>query len=171
MLRSRLLKCCQLRQRNFIRKFHASSSQFQSNTGIHSTAAAQTHLNPIFNPLARSTVRPLDTNKVSDSSILNNEVDQKYSELTRWIKSSFIEKTTPDRLPSDGNGGNRLPQVSCMANNNVNGIPTVDSDTFDIIWRHKFEIGDLKPPVLCARGYETGGHFSIYRNCLSLSTP
>ena len=153
MLRSRLLKYCQLRQGNFIRRFAVSSSQVQSNTGTHSATAAPTNLNNIFNPLARSAVHPLDTNKVSDSSILNNEVDQKYSELTRWIKSSLIEKTTPDRLPSGNNGGYRLPQTTnLMINNNINGIPTVDSDTFDIIWRHKFEIGDVKTAgVVCKR--------------------
>ncbi|SMN22052.1 similar to Saccharomyces cerevisiae YMR257C PET111 Mitochondrial translational activator specific for the COX2 mRNA [Maudiozyma saulgeensis] len=80
----------------------------------------------------------------SNSNLNKIKMDEKNEELAKWIRNSYIE--TPLTISADIN----VPLTSYDDGYNldssgggfIGGIPAVDEDTFNIIWKYKFCIGD-----------------------------
>lgn len=68
----------------------------------------------------------------------------KNEELAKWIRNSYIEKSLSFSTPPMGN--NNLHDITLNLDATgagyIGGIPAVDEDTFNIIWKFKFCIGD-----------------------------
>lgn len=80
----------------------------------------------------------------SNSNLNKLKINEKNEELAKWIRNSYIE--TPLTM-----SGQTHPVVSLYdetynldssGGGFIAGIPAVDDDTFNIIWKYKFCIGD-----------------------------
>lgn len=71
-------------------------------------------------------------------------INDKNEELAKWIRNSYIETSLSFSTPSMGNNNlhDDILNLDATGAGYIGGIPAVDEDTFNIIWKFKFCIGD-----------------------------
>ncbi|KAG0667892.1 hypothetical protein C6P45_005259 [Maudiozyma exigua] len=72
------------------------------------------------------------------------QINDKNEELAKWIRNSYIETSLTFLAPRQGQNNllNDSLNLDATGAGYIGGIPAVDEDTFNIIWKFKFCIGD-----------------------------